>query len=156
MIWMMKRLHTLICGYVYYKYIISDDDITIRKHLTHHKIRPTENKYIGGYLPKDIPVLQWFTDPNHCVILKMRIKKSVEGFRKNIMAPSDHMSDDHYICDSNRCYKKRIYEDKIMSLNEKKENKNIGYYMCKVKDDKMYKKLCKKYKFYTTEEKTTQ
>ena len=84
------------------------------------------------------------------------MKKNVEDIRKNIMVPLDYMFDDHHLCDSKRYYKKDLEEYNIMSVNKKSERKKVRYYMCKMKDKELYKKLCKKYEFYTTEEKLFQ
>ena len=50
----------------YYDYIISDNNASTRKHLTHSETRPKCKKHIIGYSPEIIPVLQWFSDPAHC------------------------------------------------------------------------------------------
>ena len=65
MIWMMKRLHKGMGGCVYYVYIVSDDDTSMRKYLPHPETRPTGKKNIGGYLPKEISVPEWVSDPTH-------------------------------------------------------------------------------------------
>ena len=85
----------------------------------------------------------------------MNIKNNVEDVRKNIMAPLDHMFDDHHLCDSKCCYKKRIEEDDKLSLDAKSDMIKVWYYRIKKDDNEMYKKLCKRYKFYSTEEKIT-
>ena len=172
---------------VYYEYIGSDDDTITMKHLTHPETRPTRKKNIGGYLPKYIPVHQWFTDLTHrakyvtCALfeliksaksmrelyslrlkkdysyyIKMNRKKCVEDVRNNIMAPLDHMFDDHHMCDSKLCYKKRIEEDATIPVDDTSERMMVGYYRCNVKDTELYEKLCNKYEFYTTYDKTTQ
>ena len=51
---------------VYYEYIVSDDDTTMKKYLTHPEKRPRGEVNIGGRLPKEIPVPKWFADPTHC------------------------------------------------------------------------------------------
>ena len=83
----------------------------------------------------------------------MNSKKSVEDIKKNIMTPLDHIFDDHFMCDSKCCYKKRIEEYDIMSVDKYSERMKGGYYMCKVNDKELYKKLIKKCEFYTMEEK---
>ena len=65
MLWMTKRLHTFMDGCVYYGYIVSDDDTSMRNYLTHPNISPAYRKHIGGYLPKEILVPEWFSDPDH-------------------------------------------------------------------------------------------
>ena len=64
----------------------------------------------------------------------MNIKNNVEGVRKNIMAPLDHMFGDRHLRDSKWCYKKHIEEDDTMSVDEKLKRMKVGYYMCKVED----------------------
>ena len=56
MLWIMKRLHTKMGGCVYFEYIVSDDDSTMRKYLAHPDKKPAGRKNIGRYLPKEIPV----------------------------------------------------------------------------------------------------
>ena len=48
-LWMMKRLYTVMGRYVYYGYIFSDDNTSMRKHLTHPETRPTDKTNIGEY-----------------------------------------------------------------------------------------------------------
>ena len=72
------------------------------------------------------------------------------------MAPLDHMFDDHHLCDSNWCYKKRIQEEDATLVDEKSEKMKLGYYIFKVMDKGVYEKMYKKYKFYTMEEEMTQ
>ena len=43
-----------------------------------------------------------------------------------------------------------------MLMDETSERMDVGYYMYTVKDNDLYEKLCKKYEFYTTEEKINQ
>ena len=88
--------------------------------------------------------------------IKMNREKSVEDMMKNIMAPLDHMFDDHHLCDSKWCYKKRAEEDTMLSADEKSERMKLGYYRSKTEDLDMYNELKEKYAFYTTEEKITQ
>ena len=52
-------------GSIFYEYIVSDDDTTMKKYLTHPDKRPTGAVNIGGRLPKEIPVPKWFADPTH-------------------------------------------------------------------------------------------
>ena len=73
------------------------------------------------------------------------MKKSGEDLRDTIMAPLDHMFDNHNICGSKWCFKKCAEEDNIILVNEKNERSNIGYRMFKVKDKEFYKKLYKQY-----------
>ena len=35
MLWTTKRFHTVMGGCMYYEYIVSDDDISTRKHMNH-------------------------------------------------------------------------------------------------------------------------
>ena len=187
MLWLMKRLHTMAAGSVFYEYIVSDDDTTMKKYLTHPAKRPTGVVNIGGRLPKEIPVPKWFADPTHrakCVAGKffqynkteknmskldcLRLKKyysyyiksnrtkSVEEILQNIMAPIDHLFDDHKYCDSTWCHKKAQEENK-MNLEDMKSNCNrMGYYRCKVEDKELYEKLCELYKPYITKERIKQ
>ena len=187
MLWMMKRLHTMMSGCVYYEYIVSDDDTTMKKYLTHPEKRPRGEVNIGGRLPKEIPVPKWFADPTHrakCVAGKffnynkvnknmskldcLRLKKyysyyikcnrnkNIEDLMKNIMAPLDHLFDDHKHCDSTWCHKKAEEEGKIECGVGKSERKRKGYYRCKEKDKELYNSLCELYKPYITEERIEQ
>ena len=61
----MKMLHTVMRGCLYYVYTFSDDDTITRKHLTHPETKPVGKKSIGGRLPKDILVPQWFFELAH-------------------------------------------------------------------------------------------
>ena len=65
MLYLMKRLHTVMKGKIFYEYIVSNDDNKMKKYLTHPEKRPTGKKNIGGRLPKQIPVPKWFADPTH-------------------------------------------------------------------------------------------
>ena len=87
--------------------------------------------------------------------IKMNRKNSVKDIRNNIMAPLDHTFDDHNICVSKRCYKKCIEEDDMILVDRKAERIKIGHCRYKIKDNDLYDKLCKKYEFYTMEEKIT-
>ena len=53
---------------------------------------------------------------------------------KNIMAPLDHMFDDHHLCDSKWCYKKRAEENTTLSADEKSERMKLVYYRSKTED----------------------
>ena len=187
MLWLMKRLHTMTAGSVFYEYIVSDDDTTMKKYLTHPAKRPTGVVNIGGRLPKEIPVPKWFADPTHrakCVAgkffqynkseknmskldclqlkkyysyyIKSNRTKSLEDILQNIMAPIDHLFDDHKYCDSTWCHKKAQEENKINLEDMKSDCNRMGYYRCKVKDKELYEKLCELYKPYITEERIKQ
>ena len=144
MLWLMKQLHTMMSRCVYYKYIVSDDDTTMKKYLTRLDKRPRGEVNIGGRLLKEIPVPKWFADPTHrakCIAGKffkynktnkymskldcLRLKKyysyyikcnrnkDIEDIMKNIVAPIDHLFDDHKHCDSSWCHKKAEEESTI-------------------------------------------
>ena len=73
MLWLIKRLYTMMVGSGFNEYIISDDDTTMKKYPTHPEKRSTGKVNIGGRLPKEIPVPKWFADPTHrarCVAKK--------------------------------------------------------------------------------------
>ena len=143
LLWLMKRLFTLMLGCVYYGFIVGDDDSTMKKYVTHPAKRPRGAVNIGGRLPKEIPKPKWFADPTHrakCVAgkffkfmkanksmtkldclclkkyylyyIKCNQDKSLSDIMKNVMAPLDHLFDDHKHCDSNWCYKK-AQEEKV-------------------------------------------
>ena len=40
--------------YVYFQYIVSDDDTTMKKQLTYHDKRPADKNHIREFLPKEI------------------------------------------------------------------------------------------------------
>ena len=50
MLWLIKRLHTMMAGSIFYEYIVSDDDTTMKNYLTHPDKRPTGAVNIGGRL----------------------------------------------------------------------------------------------------------
>ena len=187
MLWLMKRLYTKMEGCVFYEYIVSDDDTTMKKYLTHPEKRPTGKVNIGGRLPKEIPVPKWFADPTHrakCVAgkffkynkasnkmtkldclrlkkyysyyIKTNRKKSVKDIMEHIMAPLDHLFDDHKHCDSSWCHKKRREEDPKQCNEVGSERNKEGYYRNKKDDAELYAKLCELYQPYITEERITQ
>ena len=187
MLWLMKRLYKMMSGSVYYEFIVSDDDTTMKKYLTHPEKRPRGEKNIGGRLPKEIPVPTWFADPTHrakCVAgkffnynkseknmskldclrlkkyysyyIKCNRKKSLSEIMDNIMAPIDHLFDDHTHCESSWCHKKAMEENKIKSKEIGSERSREGYYRCKVKDKELYESLCDLYRPYITEERIGQ
>ena len=86
----------------------------------------------------------------------MNRKKNVEDIRKNIMVPLDHMFYDHHLCDSKWCYKKRLEEDEIISIDNNAERMKTGYCRIKKDDTELFEKLCNKYEFYNTLEKIAQ
>ena len=65
MLYLMKRMHTVMHGKIYYEWIVSDDDNKMKKYLTHPQTRPTGKKHIGGRLHIIIPKPKWFADPTH-------------------------------------------------------------------------------------------
>ena len=75
---------------------------------------------------------------------------------QNIMAPIDHLFDDHKYCDSTWCHKKAQEEKKINWNDGKSDRNRMGYYRCKVKDKELYEKLCVLYQPYITEERIEQ
>ena len=187
MLWLMKRLHTMISGCVYYEYIVSDDDTTMKNYLTHPDKRPRGEVNIGGHLPKEIPVPKWFADPTHrakCVAGKffkynktnknmskldcLRLKKyysyyikcnrnkNIEDIMKNIMAPLDHLFDDHKHCDSSWCHKKAEEDGTMECEVVPSERKRKGYYRCKENDKELYNSLYELYKPYIIEERIEQ
>jgi len=66
LLWLMKRLFTLMLGCVYYWFIVGDDDSTMKKYVIHPDKRQRGAVNIGGRLPKEIPEPKWFADPTHC------------------------------------------------------------------------------------------
>ena len=187
MLWLIKRLHTMMSGCVFYEYIVSDDDTTMKKYLTHPDKRPKGAVNIGGRLPKEIPEPCWFADPTHrakCVAGKffkynksnskmtkldcLRLKKyysyyiktnrhkSVEEIKEHIMAPLDHLFNDHQHCDSRWCHKKRNEEDSEKCNEVGSERNKEGYYRCKTEDGELYETLCELYGPYITTERITQ
>ena len=187
MLLLMKRLHTMMSGSVYYEYIVSDDDTTMKKYLTHPAKRPRGEVNIGGRLPREIPAPKWFADPTHrakCVAGKffnynktekkmskldcLRLKKyysyyikcnrnkSVEGMMENIMAPLDHLFDDHRHCESSWCHKKAEEEKKTECKDGKSEQNRAGHYRCTIEDKELYETLCDLYKPYITKDRIEQ
>ena len=47
-LWLMKRMYTKMLGTVFYEYIVSDDDTTMKKYLTHPNKGPSGAVNIGG------------------------------------------------------------------------------------------------------------
>ena len=64
---------------------------------------------------------------------------------KNSMTPLIRIFDDHHLCDSTWCYKKRLEEDDTLAVDEKSNRMKVGYYMINNGDKELYAKLCKKY-----------
>ena len=52
MLWMIKMLYIVMGGWVYYTYVVRDDETSMRKYLTHPETGPTFKKHIDGYLSK--------------------------------------------------------------------------------------------------------
>ena len=48
LLWLMKRMYTKMLGIVFYEHIVSDDDTTMKKYLTHPDKRPRGAVNIGG------------------------------------------------------------------------------------------------------------
>ena len=84
--------------------------------------------------------------------MKCNREKSVEDIMENIMAPLDHLFDDHKHCDSSWCHKKAKEEKKMECKDSKSERFREGYYRCKVKDKEIYESSCELCKPYMTEE----
>ena len=83
-------------------------------------------------------------------------KKSVEDISNNVIAFLDNIFDNHHLCDSEWCYKKCVEEDNTLPLGERDDTMKVGYYRYKLKDNELYEKMCKQYKFYNTEEQIVQ
>ena len=84
--------------------------------------------------------------------MKCNREKSVEGILENIMAPLDHLFDDHKHCDGSWCHKRAEEETRMECKVATSERNRKGYYRCKVKDKELYESLCELYKPYITEE----
>lgn len=67
MLFLIKRLQSVINGKVFDEFIVSDDDNKMKKYLTHPVTRHTGKKNIDGKLPTEIHVSKWFADPTHRV-----------------------------------------------------------------------------------------
>ena len=61
----MKELKDKRNGEVYLHVIISDDDTKMKNYVAHPEYKQRGWKNYGEYLPSDIPVPNWFTDPTH-------------------------------------------------------------------------------------------
>ena len=88
--------------------------------------------------------------------MKCNRNKKIEDIMKNIMAPIDHLFDDHKHCDSSWCHKKAEEEGMMECEVVPSERKRKGYYRCKEKDKELYNSLCELYKPYITEERIEQ
>ena len=103
------------CLCVYYEYIVSDDDTSMRKHLNDHMKRPTCKKNIGGYLFEEIPVPTWFSDPAHrtkCVVgAFFELVKSIKSMKR-----LDEMILKKYYSYYIKMNRKRIVEDIMKNI----------------------------------------
>ena len=60
-----KKMHKKYDGKMYLHTIICDDDSKMRKVMQHPYTKPNGKVNQGGDLPMEIPVPEWFADPNH-------------------------------------------------------------------------------------------
>ena len=87
----------------------------MRNHLTHPKIKPICKKHIGGYLPKEMHVFEWFAGPAHrskCVVGELfELVKSVNNMNKlDVLILKKYYS--YYI----KMNRKRIVEDIMKNI----------------------------------------
>ena len=54
------------------------------------------------------------------------MKQNAKNQMNNIMALLDYMFDDHHLCDSKHCHKKRVEEDKTLSVDDKNDKVKAG------------------------------
>ena len=85
--------------------------------------------------------------------IKQNRGKGISYLMKHAMAPLDHMFDDHSLCDSSWCHKKRREEGGTTCPSERD---NKGYYRCKKADAKLYDVMKQKYERYVSEQFLTQ
>ena len=65
LLYLVKEIFWKSNGEIIFGRFIIDDDTTMKKVMSHPYCLPRGKVYKGGILPKQIPVPEWFCDPNH-------------------------------------------------------------------------------------------
>ena len=70
------------------------------------------------------------------------------------MAPLDHLFDDHHLCDSTWCHKKKLLDEEntIPAVDDHAERSKKTYYRSKIEDEPLYKAMQSKYDKYISKE----
>ena len=91
--------------------------------------------------------------------IKQNSSKKIEWLLQHALAPLDHLFDDHRLCDSSWCHKKRLLEEKNTTDNadspvadDKNERNGKTYYRSKMEDVKLYDAMKEKYDKYISKE----
>lgn len=145
----VTHLHKCFDGKIYIKYIVADDDSTMRSLLKHH----TEEQK-SGKLEREVIEPKWLADPSHRtkVVAKpiyalanapkakslvtkldaMRVKKyygyfikqcrnlPFEEMKRRSLAPVEHLFNNHEFCHSSWCLHKKKEEEEL----ERKKRKS--------------------------------
>lgn len=77
--------------------------------------------------------------------IKQNRDKGLSWLMEHAMAPLDHMFDDHTLCSSSWCHRKRKGEGGTISPSERDDK---GYYRSKMTDRSLYEVMKEKYKRY--------
>ena len=84
--------------------------------------------------------------------IKQNRRKGIAWLIEHAMAPLDHMFDDHSLCNSSWCHRKRKSDEEKEGATSASpsERDDKGYYRCKKADSILYKAMKKKYSKYIT------
>ena len=89
--------------------------------------------------------------------IKQNRSKGLSWLREHAMAPLNHMFDDHSLCHSSWCHRKKKSDDeKEGKTVDPSERDAVGYYRCKKADGKLYVVMKEKYSRYVSDEFLTQ
>ena len=77
--------------------------------------------------------------------IKQNRSKGIEWLAKHAMAPLNHLFDDHSLCTSSWCHKKRKLEGGVTLPSERDDK---GYYRSKVDDAELFEAMNSKYEKY--------
>ena len=83
--------------------------------------------------------------------IKQNCTKEMEWLLEHAMAPLDHLFDNHHLCDSTWCHKKKVVNEKL-PVDPKEERNNKTYYRSMKDDEKLYHAMKAKYEKYIDKE----
>ena len=85
--------------------------------------------------------------------IKQNCKKDINWLLEHAMAPLNHLFDDHPLCDSSWCHKKKALDNADQPpVDDKEERNKKTYYRSKVDDDKLFDAMKIKYTKYISKE----
>ena len=75
--------------------------------------------------------------------IKQNCKKPIEWLLEHAMAPLEHLFDDHHLCDSTWCHKKKLLDEEntIPAVDDHAERSKKTYYRSKIEDEQLYKAM---------------